>query len=95
MGYSNKKSKDAFVIIERMHPSNVILDITVADNYYAARNSLLDRFEQERATAKIIMNSPEVTDTVACPPCWVGKDKFLFTTGKNKKSCEIIKTKRI
>lgn len=95
MSYANKRSKDAFVIIERTHPSNVILDITVADNYPTARNNLLARFEVERATARILMNSPEVTDTPACPPCWVSEDKFLFTTGKNKKSCEIIKTKRI
>lgn len=95
MKYKNKKSKDAFVIIERMHSSNVILDICVADSYAEARVNLENRFEQERATARIIINSPETTDEPCAPPCWMNENKFLFSTGKNKKSCEIIKAAKI
>ncbi len=95
MKYKNKKSKEAFVIIERMHPSNVILDICVADSYSEAHMNLEDRFEQERATARIIMNTPEITDQPYAPPCWMNENKFLFWSGKNKKSCEIIKATKI
>lgn len=95
MKYKNKKSKDAFVIIERMHPSNVILDICVADSYPEAHMNLENRFEQERATARIIMNSPETTDEPCVPPYWMNENKFIFSTGKNKKSCEIIKAAKI
>ena len=91
----NKKSKEAFVIIERMHPSNVIIDICVADSYSEAQMDLKNRFEQERATARIIMNDPETTDEPCAPPCWVNENKFLFFAGKNKKSCEIIKATKI
>lgn len=95
MKYKNKKSKDAFVIIERMLPSNLILDICVADSYSVAHTDLENRFEQEKVTARIIMNGPETTDEPCAPPCWVDENKFLFYTGKNKKSCEIIKATKI
>ncbi len=95
MKHKNKKSKEAYVIIERIYPSNVILDICVADSYSDAHINLENRFEQERATARIIMNSPETTDEPYAPPCWMNENKFLFCAGKNKKSCEIIKAAKI
>ena len=94
---ASKKAKEAFAIVERLRESGTILDMRVADNLPKAVLHLKDRFDEETASARNVNGFlalfpgtvPEET------PAWVGETKFLFSTGGNKKSLEIITCPRI